>query len=426
MRYRTNRIRIVLLLGVLSTIGIIGFQSYWVVNTWNINEVEFNQKVNVALLNVAQSLATINNSELPARDIIKRRTTNYYVVNIEDEIDANHLEYYLQKEFEAKALNIDFEYAVYDCSTNNMVYGNYCSYSPDEKEGKESQTLPKYSEFTYYFGVKFPTRSGYLFGKMQLSIFFSITLLFTIIFFAYSMFVILRQKQLSDMQKDFINNMTHEFKTPISTINISADVFMKEPYIQKDRRLFQYANIIKDQNQRLNNQVEKVLQLAKIERGNFQLNLEELNLKALLLHVVESTEMKVEQKGGTLLANLDAADIFVRADRLHLSNILHNLLDNAIKYCKEIPMITIDTFQEGRMIHLIIEDKGIGIDKEHQHRVFDKFFRVPTGNIHNVKGFGLGLFYVKKVCLTHGWKIELDSQLEEGTKVRISIPYLTN
>ena len=420
MRYKT--IWIVIILGLLSIIGIIGFQSYWVINTWNINEAEFDQKVNVSLLNVAQSLAELNNSELPTRDIIKRRTTNYYVVNIEDEIDANHLEYYLQKEFEAKALNIDFEYAVYDCVTNNMVYGNYCSYSPDEKKGPESTDLPKYSEFTYYFGVKFPTRSGYLFGKTQLSLFFSVTLLFTIIFFAYSMFVILRQQQLSEIQKDFINNMTHEFKTPISTINISADVFMKDPYIQQNQRLSQYANIIKDQNKRLNNQVEKVLQLAKIERGTFQLNLEEIALRELLERILESTHLKVEKLGGSVLLDLNGADVTVLADRLHFSNILHNLLDNAIKYCKEAPMIAVSTIRAGHFIQIRIQDQGIGIDKEFQNRVFDKFYRVPTGNIHNVKGFGLGLFYVKKVCITHGWKITLNSTLGQGTIVELSIP----
>ena len=343
---RNDIIRWVIIFGALATIGIITFQAYWVVNTWNINEEEFNNKVNVALLNVAESLASLKDAELPTREIITRRTTNYYVVNIEDEIDANHLEYYLQKEFEAKALNIDFEYAVYDCTTNKMVYGNYCSYSPEDQEVKELGNLPKYDKFTYYFGVKFPTRSGYLFGKMQLSIFFTLTVLITIIFFVWSTFVILRQKQLSELQKDFINNMTHEFKTPISTIKISADVFLNNPEIKGDKRLYQYANIIKDQNQRLNNQVEKVLQLARIEGDSFKLNPEKIDLNEFLLAIVESTQLRVEKMQGLLETKLPESPVYIYADQLHFGNILHNLLDNALKYCETKPHIQLNVAVE--------------------------------------------------------------------------------
>jgi two-component system phosphate regulon sensor histidine kinase PhoR len=421
---RNDIIRWVIIFGALATIGIITFQAYWVVNTWNINEEEFNNKVNVALLNVAESLASLKDAELPTREIITRRTTNYYVVNIEDEIDANHLEYYLQKEFEAKALNIDFEYAVYDCTTNKMVYGNYCSYSPEDQEVKELGNLPKYDKFTYYFGVKFPTRSGYLFGKMQLSIFFTLTVLITIIFFVWSTFVILRQKQLSELQKDFINNMTHEFKTPISTIKISADVFLNNPEIKADKRLYQYANIIKDQNLRLNNQVEKVLQLAKIEGDSFKLNPEKIDLNEFLLAIVESTQLRVEKMQGLLETKLPESPVYIYADQLHFGNILHNLLDNALKYCETKPHIQLNVAVETAGIQLSITDNGIGIEPEHQKRIFDKFYRVPTGNVHNVKGFGLGLYYVKNICQAHGWKILLESNPGKGSTIQLNIPKL--
>lgn len=411
-----------MILGAIAIIGIIGMQSYWVLNTWNVNEEEFHDKVTLALHNVAKSLAKLQETDLPPRNIVKQRTSNYYVVNIESEIDANSLEYYLQTEFEALALNEDFEYAVFDCTTDEMVYGNYCSYTNEEQEKKKSENLPKYDEFTYYFGVKFPNRWGHLFSKIQLSIFFSIILLFTIAFFAYSMFVILRQKRLSEMQKDFINNMTHEFKTPISTIKISADVFINHPQIKEDRRLFQYANIIKEQNNRLNTQVEKVLQLARIERGNFKLKKEKLNLQELLNTIIESARVRVEKLGGELFTNFHPQDHIIKADPLHLSNILHNLLDNAIKYCKEIPNIIVSTNVIDQQIHLTILDEGIGIEKNYHDKVFDKFYRVPTGNVHNVKGFGLGLFYVKNICLAHGWKIRLKSEEGKGTNIKIIIP----
>lgn len=417
-----NVIKSVIILGAIAIIGIIGMQAYWVVNTWNINEEEFNKKVNLALYNVARSLADVNQSKLPPRNIIHQRTTNYYIVNIEDEIDANLLEFLLQKELESLALNVDFEYAVFDCTTDEMVYGNFIRYSPGTpRESVELGNLPKYEDFTYYFGVKFPTRSGYLFGKMQLSVFFSFILLVTLAFFAYTMYVILRQKRLSEMQKDFINNMTHEFKTPLSTIKISTEVFLKNPLIRSDQRLFQYASIIRDQYIRLDKQVEKVLQLAKIEKGNFEIKPEEIHLESLLQNIVESTQVRVEKRNGELAADLRAADLNITADPLHLNNIVQNLLDNAVKYCREAPKIRFSAQREGNLLTLTIQDNGIGISPEFQKRVFDKFFRVPTGNVHNVKGFGLGLFYVKKICDAHGWRINLNSTPGQGTTVAVTM-----
>jgi two-component system phosphate regulon sensor histidine kinase PhoR len=420
MKNRT--VTLVLLLGAIIISGMIALQSYWVVSTWNINEEEFNKKVRLALHNVAKSLVELNGASLPPRNIIKQRTSNYYVVNIETEIDANLLAYFLQKEFEALTLNVDFEFAVFDCTTDEMVYGNYYSYSPNQKEDLELGNLPKYKEFTYYFGVKFPTRSGFLLGKMQVTILFTLVLVITFLFFSYVVWVILRQKRLSEMQKDFINNMTHEFKTPISTIKISADVFVNNPVIKADARLSRYANIIREQNQRLNRQVEKVLQLAKIERQNFELKREKIDLRTLLISIIDSSAINIEKLGGQIDYAISDSTMPIVADRLHLTNILHNLIDNATKYCKDNPVITLSAKPQNRWIELCIEDQGIGIAKEHQNRIFDKFYRVPTGNVHNVKGFGLGLFYVKSICDAHGWKIALESTLGKGTRITITMP----
>jgi len=416
----------VIVLGAIAIVGIIGMQAYWVVSTWNINEEEFNNKVSLALYNVARSLADVNQSKLPPRNIVHQRTSNYYIVNIEDEIDANLLEYFLQKELESLALNVDFEYAVFDCTTDAMVYGNYISYSSNQKEQVELGNLPKYEDLTYYFGVKFPARSGYLLGKMQLSLFFSFILLLTLAFFAYSMYVILRQKRLSEMQKDFINNMTHEFKTPLSTIKISADVFLNSPIVRADNRLSQYATIIREQNERLDRQVEKVLQLAKVERGNFEIHPERVRFSSLLGKVLEGTRPQMDKRGGALDVDLAGAGVTVLADPLHLNNILYNLLDNAVKYCRQSPQVSVRTRRTGEWLHVAIQDNGIGIAKEHQSRVFDKFYRIPTGNVHDVKGFGLGLYYVKKICDAHGWKIQVESELGRGTRVTITMPVCRN
>lgn len=413
----------VIILGAVAIVGIIGMQAYWVLSTWNINEEEFNKKAGLALYRVACDLVELSGGELPARNIVNQRTSNSYVVNIESEIDEEHLEYFLQKELERLALYVDFEYAVYDCTTNEMVYGNYCSFKPHEpiNEAKLGD-LPKDDKFTYYFSVKFPNRSGYLFGRMQLSIVFSVLLLVVILFFSYSMYVILRQKRLSELQKDFINNMTHEFKTPISTIRIAADVFASADEVQSDKRLNRYAGILKEQNQRLNHQVEKVLQLAHIDQGSFELKKEPFELDRLLNRIVDSTAVRVEKQGGTLTSHIDTAGVVLQADRLHFTNILHNLLDNAIKYCKGQPHINFRATVDERQVRIQIADEGIGISKEYLNRVFNKFYRIPTGNVHNVKGFGLGLYYVKSICDAHGWSLLLDSQKGQGTTVDLLIP----
>lgn len=420
---QNSSINRVIILGILALMGAVSMQSYYVISTWNINENEFRQKVTLALYNVAKDLAKLNGATLPPREVINQRTSNYYIVNVEYEIDKGNLEYFLQKQLEALALNIDFEYAVFNCNTNNMEYGGYCSYEPGREVKSIEPDLPKDNKFVYYFGVKFPTRSGYLMGEMQLNIFLSALLLLIVFFFGYSMSVILQQRRLSKMQKDFINNMTHEFKTPISTIKISTDVFLNNPLIRENDRLFQYANIIQQQNQRLNHQVEKVLQLAKIEENNFDLKREDVLLNHLLSDIIDGTKLRVEEMNGRFETNIPPQQLIIYADPLHLTNILHNLLDNAIKYCNQIPDIKLDIhLASNKKLILSIIDKGIGIKKEYQAKIFDKFYRVPTGNVHNVKGFGLGLFYVKNVCDSHGWKLQMESEEGESTKVCISIP----
>ncbi|HHS95979.1 MAG TPA: HAMP domain-containing histidine kinase, partial [Phaeodactylibacter sp.] len=402
----SKTIRIVVLLGAIAIMGIIGIQTYWVTHTWNINEEEFEQKVHLVLLNVAKSLVKLRGGTLPD-NVIKKQSSNYYIVNLEIEIDANELDYFLRREFQELGMAVNFEYAIHDCSSNEMVYGRYIRLSDESKKATQLGDLPKYKDLTYYFGVKFPDRSAYLLGKMKLSVFFSIILLITVLFFLYAMFVILRQKRLSEMQKDFINNMTHEFKTPISTIKISSEVFLNHPLIQKDKRLLRYAQIMKEQNERLNNQVEKVLQLAKIERDNFKLNKENFDLHQALIPILDSTRLLILNQNGSLSTSLDAIHTTIYADKLHFANIIHNLLDNAIKYCKEVPEISVFTKTVHGRLCLNIADKGIGIPKEYHQKVLTKFFRVPTGNVHNVKGFGLGLYYVKNVCDAHGWHFQI-------------------
>ncbi|MBB4078829.1 two-component system phosphate regulon sensor histidine kinase PhoR [Lewinella aquimaris] len=421
-------IRRVIALGVVAIFGIVGMQTYWVATTWNLNDTEFSQKAQLALYGVARQLAAENKADLPKRDIVRQRSSNYFIVNTESEIDAQRLEYLMQQELQRLNLDIDFEYAIFDCSTNEMAYGGYCYADtpqlPDDGPVAGSY-LPPDESLLYYFGVKFPTRIGYIWQKMQLVIFLSVILILTVVFFIYSMIVILRQRRLAGMQKEFIDNMTHEFKTPLSTIRIAADVIARDPYVASDARLARYAQLIYDQYERLNEQVEKVLQIARIEKGSFDVQREQIDLQELLPPLLSSARARTEERDGHLTWQLPDRPIPLHADPLHLANILHNLLDNAIKYGGETPHIAVVGRISRGHLHLAVSDDGPGIAPEHQDRLFEKFYRVPTGDVHDVKGFGLGLYYVNQICRAHRWNIRVESKLGRGTTLHLRIPLST-
>lgn len=416
-----NQIRFIVILGSFAIIGIIVIQIYWLQKAWNIKEKQFNQTIFIGLKNVAEQLATYNQIDMPNENPVNQLSSNYFVVNTNSVIDVNVLDYYLRTEFDQLNIDTDYEYAIYDCHDDKMVYGNYVTIGSKGKDIEMTSNLPKYSDYIYYFGVNFPLKSNTLTGDMGLWIIFSVILVVSVIFFAYAIFIILRQKRLSELQKDFINNMTHEFKTPISSINISADVISNPAIVNDPDRLKSYGAIIKQENQRLNNQVEKVLQIARIEKSGFELKKESVGLNEVILEVAghckssNGQEVKIETR-------LDDRIGEIVADKLHLTNIIHNLTDNATKYADKKPEIQLITASKGKTAIVKVKDNGPGISKEHQKRVFQKFFRVPTGNVHNVKGFGLGLYYVKNICLAHGWKISLESEINKGSTFVIEIP----
>lgn len=419
-----NQVRLVVILGTFAIIGIFVVQIYWMQKAWNISEKQFNQTIFIGLKNVAGKLSTFNQTVLPNENPVSQLSSNYFVVNVNSIIDANILDYYLRTEFDKLNIDIDYEYAIYDCHTDIMVYGNYISMNGKEKPVKPTSNMPKYNEYLYYFGVNFPSKTTYLTGYMTIWTVFSAILLISVIFFGYAIFIILQQKRLSELQKDFINNMTHEFKTPISSINISADVITNPEIIKNPQRLFNYGTIIKQENNRLNNQVEKVLQIARIEKSGFELKKEKVNLNDLITQVAGNCRAGNDKISFSLITNLDEKIPQIKADKLHLTNILHNLLENAIKYSGENPEIEIRTKVNDKKITIEIEDHGPGISREYQKKVFEKFYRIPTGNVHNVKGFGLGLYYVKSACQAHKWKISLESEHGQGSKFIIQIPTL--
>lgn len=422
-----NVLRRVIILGVVAILGIVGMQTYWVSTTWDLNDTEFRQKAQLALYRVASKLAAENDSDLPSQDIVRQRSSNYFIVNIESEIDALRLETLMQQELVSLSLDLPFEYAIFDCTSDKMAYGGYClatSEEADLDQADQMSYLAPDKELLYYFGVKFPTRTGYIWEKMQLVVFLTLILLLTVAFFIFSMIVILRQRRLASMQKDFIDNMTHEFKTPLSTIRIAAGVFLRDEHVAADARLSRYALLIHEQYERLNRQVEKVLQLARIEKGSFEIKPERVDLHELSRPLFSSIRARTDELGGKLLTDLPSEPLVLRADPLHLSNILHNLLDNAVKYGGSIPDIQIIGNVQGETLHLAVSDNGPGIAPEHHERLFEKFYRIPTGDVHDVKGFGLGLFYVAQICKAHGWSIRVRSTEGKGTTFHLELPLL--
>lgn len=404
---------------MLSIVGIIAVQSYWLTQSWNIRDNDFDRSVKIALTNVAQSIAQVNKSMLPKYNIIQRKSSNVYVVNVNSKIrDFRKLEDYIKNELKNLFVNTDFEYAVYDCASLEMIYGNYVKMTDLSKKKKKSN-LPKFSHLDYYFVVKFPERESYVVSNLSTSILLFGIASLSVLFFTYSILVILRQKKLSDLQKDFINNMTHEFKTPISSIKIAADVFTKDQHIINDSRLSKYANIIIEQNNRLNEQVEKVLNIARLENDTLKLNMELVDINETLKTIVEANQLKLNN--GTVTFEEEVMGVVLKTDRLHFTNVVYNMIDNAVKYCAEVPKIIVRFYEKDSEIHLAISDNAIGIAKENTKNLFDKFYRVNTGNLHNVKGFGLGLFYVKSICDANNWTIEVDSTPNVGSTFDINM-----
>lgn len=420
-----NLIRRLIILGGLSIIGILFIQSYWLIKTWDIKDKEFDQSVNIVLRSVAQRMATYNKIVLPKTGLIQRRSSNYYAVNINSSIDAGVLEQYLLQEMSKQSLNIDFEYAVYDCFTDELVYGNYCSTeNMKEHTVKKGNKLLKFSDLTYYFVVRFPARESFLLANKNMALILTVLSILAIAFFLYSMWVILEQKRLSELQKDFINNMTHEFKTPISSIKIASDFLANDEYLKNDKRLSRYTQIIREQNQRLNDQVEKVLNIARLEKDSIELKKEIFNINNTLSEIINNESLKL--KTGNITFTPCSEDVSINADKLHFVNVIANMIDNAIKYSPDEPVVDINVVNLDNHIELRISDEGIGIDKENQKKLFDKFYRVSTGNVHNVKGFGLGLYYVKNICAAHGWNIQVQSASGEGSTFSINIPKQLN
>lgn len=415
-------LRIIILLAAISLSGVLAVQIYWVQKAFDLEENQFNQRVHTALTNVAKEIMSIRQESEQLFEPVKQIGSNYFIASINDTLHPFLLHSLLLEEFELRNIKVDFEYVIYDCFTDSIVYSKFISYEKVEDDGDKELKGLKWQRDGHYFGVYFPGKASYLIGQMGIWIFSTSILLIVMIYFAYTMFVILRQKKLSEIRTDFINNLTHEFKTPISTISLSTDVILNEETLKNPNKIAQYAQIIKQENNRLKIQVDKVLQLATLDVKTIVLRKESHDAHKLINEAVKGFSLLLSERNGNIKLNLNASKSIIITDSLHFTNIVYNLIDNAIKYSSESPEIEISTSFERRNFCLTIRDKGIGIEKSQQKHIFDKFYRVPTGNLHDVKGFGLGLSYVKSIVELHGGKILLKSEIGKGSEFILEIP----
>ena len=346
--------------------------------------------------------------------------------DIRKRVNFRNLDGYLKSDLLNNGIDLPYHFVVID-RNEKEVYR--CSdYDDEGSEDSYTQALfpndPPNKQS--YIRVHFPMKQDYIFSSVKFmipSLMFTVVLLLLFIFIMWSIF---RQKKLTEMKNDFINNMTHEFKTPISSISLAAQM-LKDPMVAKSPAMFQHIiSVINDETNRLRFQVEKVLQMSMYERRAASLKMKELSANGLIDSVINTYKLKVGQYGGAIEAHLDAEYDIIYVDDMHITNVIFNLMDNAVKYRRpEEPLhLVVETRNDERRLYISIADNGIGIKKEDQRKVFDKFYRVHTGNRHDVKGFGLGLAYVKKMIEEHKGSIRVESELGKGSKFIITIPLL--
>jgi two-component system phosphate regulon sensor histidine kinase PhoR len=312
---------------------------------------------------------------------------------------------------------VNDHFIIDDSGSNNAEYQHI------RDHGYEVMLFSKDEIPPGYLMIYFPTKASVVWSdtlpNLLGTIFFSAIILLC---FAYTIFIILRQKKVSEMKSDFINNMTHEFKTPIATISLAADSITSPLVMNHPDKLKRFANIIKQENKRMNSQVEKVLQMAVIDKKEFSLKLTDINLHDVIYNAVENITLQVEKKDGTVNTELGATQPVIQGDMTHISNIINNLLDNANKYSPEQPEITVSTRNLANGVEVTVADKGIGMTSEARKHIFDKFYRVHTGNLHDVKGFGLGLSYVKAIMTAHKGQVDVKSELGKGSSFTLFFP----
>ncbi|WP_445713770.1 sensor histidine kinase [Flavobacterium sp.] len=413
-----NRFNTVIFIGFLAIVGVIIMQLFLLNQAYIFEKKDMEDKIHFALQDVVEKIYFDNKSELPITNPVKKVSENYFIVNVNDVFENRILEQYLKLEFEKVKLELDFEYAIYDCGSDEMVYGNYISID-GKSENFCADCFSKNSNLTYYFAVRFPNLKQTYFKSISQYWIFTGVLFLVLIIYVYSVFLMLQQKRYTDLQKDFINNMTHEFKTPLASILIASNYASAQNEIKENPKLAKYIQIIISQSNKLNQHIEKILTVAKTETKQISIQKKIIDVDSSFELVKDNILLKYHNN---IQINFESESKFqILADEFHFYNMVYNILDNAVKYSKSDAVIDVLIKENSKGLLLKFKDNGVGIPENDLPFVFDKFFRVAREDSKDIEGFGIGLSYVKRVCEWHKWKVFVTNNEDKGITVTIQL-----
>lgn len=421
---KNKDIRWILVIAAFAIAGLILMQVNFINKSFHLNAEQFNDKVSLALITVAEQVNKNKRDSTSSIEAVQQMTDDYFTVNVNDTVNHSYLENLLQLEFSKYGVEASYQYVIYDCFADSIIWKGYSNEPGTDNLLTFNRTLPSdvLPRDSHKIGVYFPGKRQYILSQMQVFVISGLGLFVIICFFVYILYVILKQKKLSEIKSDFINNMTHEFKTPISTISLSADTLLKPGIEEKPERIARYAKIIKDEGLRLRNHVDKILEIAVLDAESPKFKNELVDMHAVIAKEAEIIRVKIEERNGRFHTELHAARSVIKGDPDHLGNIVFNLLGNAIKYTEGEPEIIIRTENKGNKLVVSVIDNGIGIPDKFKKYIFKKFYRISTGNVHNVKGFGLGLYYVNKIVRGHRGTIRVESEPGKGSTFSLVFP----
>jgi two-component system phosphate regulon sensor histidine kinase PhoR len=415
-----------IILMTLALVGLMGIQIYWIRNASSVKETSFRRSVNEAISKVVLKIELLEKRKAVQRSKPEGLLNLNPHLPYEEFLSKQALDSIVSRELNLRGIDTRFEFGIYKPENETYLIEKSPNYRKELFEKGYAFPLFQSDIFTppEYLLIAFPNEKRFLLTELWGMLLISLVLIIVIVYsFTYTISTIFRQKRLSEMKNDFINNMTHEFKTPIATISLACEA-MRDPVVAKSPEfLASHISMIDEENKRLAGMAEKILQTAVIDSGQLKMRREQINIHDIIHDVVKNIRIQVEIKDGVIIKSFYASNPKIEGDRVHLTNLFYNLLDNANKYSPRKPEIRISTENTGNGVQISIEDKGIGIGKAEQKKIFDKLYRVPTGNLHEVRGFGLGLNYVKAIVEEHRGKISLESEVNKGSKFKVFLPF---
>jgi two-component system phosphate regulon sensor histidine kinase PhoR len=423
---RSSTLKWIVLSATLLAAIVVTVQLYWLKKVYSFEQRQFNNNVVKSIRGVFEDLEMNDQVGVIQNDLIKSPGDNYFSFKADTIPPKDSLVFYIQDEFADFGVLTDCKLGAYSAADKKYVYEEYIPTAASRYVGLTAaqQELPVYNKEMDHILLYFPHRQEYVLEQMDFWIVSTVVLFLALIGLAASLFYFYRQKFLAETQKDFVNNFTHEFKTPLAVMKIASDVLSQVSILQQPDRLERYATIIRNQTEHLQGQVERLLRTASIETRELPILKEEVDPNLLVEQALGKVQPLIEQKKAKIelkMENLNGTRGRVHADKAHLELAVVNLLENALKYSSE-PHIVVETGHEDDDFFISVKDNGVGIEKQYLKNIFKKFYRVPTGDIHDVKGFGLGLNFVKRIIDAHKGKIKVNSLPGIGTEFRLFIP----